>query len=122
MKINIKNPNTKIATAYASAVAVSCGLVLAMGAAVKPASRASRSLGLATAATAPFLSVAVAGASNAFLMRRNELRSGISVLDESGEVVGVSRKAAEKAVAQVCATRAFMPVGTVLVPGLVKLV
>lgn len=49
----------------------------------------------------PFAAVAAANCINIPMMRSSELMNGIPVLNEDGERVGVSKKAAESAISQV---------------------
>lgn len=58
----------------------------------------------------PFVAVASANVTNVTLMRRMELRRGIDVVDEAGQVVGRSVAAAQKALAETALTRVLLPV------------
>ncbi|XP_065182113.1 sideroflexin-2-like [Sycon ciliatum] len=71
---------------------------------------------------APFAAVAAANCINIPLMRQRELLDGILVTDEHGEELGYSRKAAKKAVAQVCFSRITMAApGMLFVPIVMEL-
>lgn len=66
---------------------------------------------------APFAAVAVANCVNIPLMRQNELKNGIEVVDEDGNVVGKSRLAALTGITQVVASRITMAApGMIILP------
>lgn len=66
---------------------------------------------------APFAAVAVANCVNIPLMRQNELKNGIEVVDEHGNVVGKSRLAALTGITQVVASRITMAApGMIILP------
>lgn len=56
----------------------------------------------------PFLAVATANCINIPMMRQSELHNGVTVLDEDGQPLGQSRRAAVKGIAQVCLSRIVM--------------
>lgn len=56
----------------------------------------------------PFAAVAAANCVNLPIMRNKELREGISIFDENGNVVGKSQTAARNATVQVVLSRIFM--------------
>jgi len=60
----------------------------------------------------------VAGVSNCYMMRRHELQSGITVLEEDGKEVGVSQAAAKKALNEMMVSRALLAAPTFLTPPL----
>lgn len=85
-------PQARLIEGYAGAVATSLTIGLAATALTKkvvargvggPAVNIIRS-------TMPFLAVALAGASNVVLMRRNELTTGVDVFDDDGNELGKS--------------------------------
>lgn len=87
-------PLPRLAEGYVGAVATSLTIGLTATALTKrvqarggggPAASIIRS-------TLPFLAVAGAGASNVFLMRRNELETGVNVFDDDGKDLGKSVK------------------------------
>lgn len=66
---------------------------------------------------APFAAVAVANCVNIPMMRQNELKSGIEVEDENGNVVGKSRLAAASGITQVVVSRIAMAApGMIVLP------
>ena len=67
----------------------------------------------------PFVSVAMAGVVNVFLMRMNELRYGIDVKDEKGQVVGKSPKAGFIAISQVALSRVATAFPALTIPPLI---
>jgi len=56
----------------------------------------------------PFTAVAAANCINIPLMRQRELIQGVAILDENGNKLGQSQRAAVKGIAQVCLSRIFM--------------
>jgi hypothetical protein len=80
-------------------------------------------VGLARAAVAiggvvvPYLAVAGANVINVRLMRGGEMVTGIQVRDEStGEILGLSRAAARKAVSETALSRVVLPAPILLLP------
>ncbi|KAK2187661.1 hypothetical protein NP493_158g03019 [Ridgeia piscesae] len=66
----------------------------------------------------PFAAVAVANCINIPFMRNRELKNGIPVLTEDGEVVGTSKQAAKRGIAQVVFSRIVMAVPGMSIPPL----
>ncbi|CAM9795234.1 unnamed protein product [Choristocarpus tenellus] len=66
--------------------------------------------------TVPFVAVAGAGASNVFLMRRNELKEGVDMYDEDGRMLGKSVKAGETGLAKCAAARVIWNVPVMVLP------
>lgn len=58
----------------------------------------------------PFFAVASANVVNVSAMRRSELHKGIDVVDEDGVLVGVSKRAAKKALVETAVTRVLLPI------------
>ncbi|CEL93476.1 unnamed protein product [Vitrella brassicaformis CCMP3155] len=67
-------------------------------------------------ALVPFISVASANIANVLLMRVTELLKGIAVTTEDGVVLGRSKRAARRALLQVCISRVMLPLPVVVVP------
>ncbi len=84
---------------YSAAVASSVGISAGLR---KLSHNATKNLqgGSAVLATSviSFLSVAAAGFLNTYCMRMGEMERGISIYDEQGECLGVSKECAKKAV------------------------
>ncbi|XP_050090616.1 sideroflexin-2 [Anopheles aquasalis] len=93
---------TQLAVAYVSAT--TSALVAAVGYKAYLTKRASPLF----LRYVPFVAVAAANCINIPLMRQNELLHGISIEDEQGNVVGSSRVAAGKGIAQVIFSRITM--------------
>lgn len=85
-------PTARLVEGYAGAVITSLSIGLSATALTKRV--LARGGGGAAASiirsTLPFLAVAGAGASNVFLMRRNELTTGVNVFDDDGKDLGKS--------------------------------
>jgi hypothetical protein len=64
---------------------------------------------------AVFPAVAMANTANIFLMRQQEIKDGIEICDEGGNVLGTSKKAAMQAVQDTAITRVFLPSQILLV-------
>lgn len=65
----------------------------------------------------PYTAVAAANCVNIPLMRQNEIKNGIDVTDDNGNVVGKSRVAAVKGISQVVFSRiAMCTPGMILLP------
>lgn len=104
----------QLATAYSLAVAVGCGIGLGLRRLVQATPRLAR-LGILV----PYTAVVAAGASNVALTRSPEIASGVPISTPSGEVLGVSRRAAVESVALTILSRVvFLPVVPMLVPPL----
>eukprot|EP01087_Luapelamoeba_hula_P006295 TRINITY_DN16367_c0_g1_i1.p1 TRINITY_DN16367_c0_g1~~TRINITY_DN16367_c0_g1_i1.p1 ORF type:complete len:337 (+),score=57.02 TRINITY_DN16367_c0_g1_i1:22-1011(+) len=117
---NASNPmsNQQIAEAYLLACGVSCGIAGGLGQVVKRLNNVQPATRLLVQKFVPFVAVATAGIANLFLMRANELKDGISVTDENGQVVGEGRspKAGLRAIVQTAASRLVIPAITLTIP------
>jgi hypothetical protein len=65
-----------------------------------------------------YVAVASAGFLNSYCMRMGEMKKGIQILDDQGEVIGISKKSAEKAVIQTSLSRIILSAPTFIIPGL----
>jgi len=109
-----------IGMAYAGAVLTSCTIALTLGHFVKKSTAFSPSVRTLVQKLVPFVSVATAGASNVFLMRRNEMKEGISVTNQEGtKVYGTSVVAGRKAVLQTTLTRVALPAPILILPPII---
>lgn len=98
----------EIVQSYAAATAVACGVALGLSRWVKNAALAP-SIRTLVERTVPFVAVATAGASNALLMRYREGIEGVQIMDADGNNHGNSVVAGRVGLAQVAATRVFLP-------------
>jgi len=114
-----KMTTSQIGSSYAAAVVTSCSLAVGFDHLLKKSTSFNPSVRIFMSTFVPFIAVASAGAINVVLMRKNEMKDGIQVLDENGEVVGVSRIAGKKALYQVTASRVFLPFPVLVIPPLV---
>ncbi|CAD5215073.1 unnamed protein product [Bursaphelenchus xylophilus] len=64
----------------------------------------------------PLPATSLASTLNVLCMRMPEIQKGIDVMDADGNVIGVSREAAKKAVKETAMTRAFLPIPLLLLP------
>ncbi|XP_070540930.1 sideroflexin-1-like [Ptychodera flava] len=67
----------------------------------------------------PFAAVAAANCVNIPMMRMRELESGITVVDENGNKLGESQKAAKKAISMVVLSRVSMAAPGMMIPPLI---
>nr|CAB3266025.1 sideroflexin-5-like [Phallusia mammillata] len=111
-----KTTTQDIALGYFGAVSSAVGIALGLNILLKN----SKGLNPATLKLIqrfiPFPAVATASVCNVVLMRHTELSTGIEVCDEDGNVIGVSKIAAKKALQETAATRAFLPAPILLIP------
>lgn len=94
---NASNPlsTARLAEGYAGAVITSLSIGMLSTALTKRAVAQVGGGGASAAiirSTLPFLATALAGASNVLLMRRNELTTGVDVIDDDGRILGKSVK------------------------------
>jgi hypothetical protein len=102
---------------YGGAVAVSCGASLGLNIAfnkmpMKPQTRNFAKMFV------PFFAVAAANWSNVYLMRWNEIKYGIDVFDEQGEIRGKSKTAGSDGLVKVAISRLLTPVPVMTLPPL----
>ncbi|KAI2471497.1 Tricarboxylate/iron carrier [Annulohypoxylon bovei var. microspora] len=140
--INYANANkstplsySKIAQSYFLAVGASCSVALGLNAIVPRLKRISPSAKLVLGRLIPFAAVASAGVLNVFLMRGEEIRTGIDVFPVLSEAdkaqlakegkaesdvpsLGKSRKAATLAVSETALSRVFNCTPIMVVPPL----
>ncbi|KAL2270459.1 hypothetical protein VTJ83DRAFT_2643 [Remersonia thermophila] len=147
--INYSNSNkssplswSKIAQSYFLAVTASCSVAVGLNSLVPRLKRLSPSTRLVLGRLVPFAAVASAGALNVFLMRSEEMRTGIDVFPaqpkaspsdkadaadaadaaaaaSNPESLGKSKKAATLAVAETAASRVFNSSPIMVIPPLV---
>eukprot|EP01125_Pyxidicula_operculata_P021871 TRINITY_DN8713_c0_g1_i1.p1 TRINITY_DN8713_c0_g1~~TRINITY_DN8713_c0_g1_i1.p1 ORF type:complete len:328 (-),score=62.64 TRINITY_DN8713_c0_g1_i1:119-1009(-) len=95
--------------------AVGAAVAIAIGSKLAVRRVASESLRNTLGKIIPFFAVASANVLNTYLMRRHETVTGIPVTD-NGQVVGISKKAAEYAIGATCLSRVIMSFCMVAVP------
>ena len=110
--------NKQIGVAYAGAVATSCTLALGLGHVVNNAHKYKFSPFTTTAirTIVPYIAVASAGAVNVGLMRKNEMDTGITVVDEHDKPQGQSKIAGRMALQQVALTRVALAAPIMILP------
>jgi len=107
--------NVTIAKTYGAAVAISCSVAVGMGEFAKRAPF-SPSMRTAVQRVVPFTAVSIAGVVNVFMMRWNETKQGITVLDEEGNDLGKSQQAGFNALSQVALSRVATSFPCLLLP------
>ncbi|XP_076810642.1 sideroflexin-5-like [Clavelina lepadiformis] len=101
---------------YTGAVSSAVGIALGLNIFLKKSTKLKPVTRKLVQRFIPFPAVAVASVCNVVLMRHSELQTGIQVTDKNDNVVGISRKAAKKALMETAATRAFLPAPILLIP------
>lgn len=101
---------------YAAATTVACGMAYGLNKVVANATTMSPAVRQLVTRTVPFLAVATAGAANALLMRYKEAIDGVEVVDAEGTKHGKSVTAGRLGLAQVAASRVFLPLPILLLP------
>ncbi|CAK7268345.1 Sideroflexin FSF1 [Sporothrix epigloea] len=117
---------SKLAQSYFLAVGASCSVAVGLNSLVPRLTRLSPSTRLVLGRLVPFAAVASAGALNVFLMRGEEMRTGIDVYpvgtegsSEKAESLGRSKKAATLAVAETALSRVLNSSPIMVIPPLV---
>jgi tricarboxylate carrier len=108
----------RLALSYLSAVGSSCSIAMGLRHLLKKATHWDARTRFVVRTFMPFTAVATAGALNVFLMRRQELSTGIDVMDANGVILGKSQIAAKKALQQTVVTRIFLPLPVLALPPL----
>ncbi len=104
---------------YTAAVSASCGVALGLNAIVPRLRNVSPGTRLILSRLVPFAAVVCAGVVNVGLMRGEEIRNGISVYTEDGEEVGISKKAAIRAVGETALSRVVNATPVMAIPPLI---
>ncbi|GMM58604.1 Fsf1 protein [Maudiozyma humilis] len=110
---------TQLVTNYSAAVVASCGVAMGLNGLVPRLTNISAGTRLILGRLVPFAAVVSAGIVNVFLMRGNEIRKGIAVSDEHGEVLGNSKKAALIAVGETALSRIINATPIMVIPPLI---
>ncbi len=105
---------------YGAAVTASCGVALGLNAVVPRLKSLAPATKLILSRLVPFAAVVTAGIVNVFLMRSEEIKKGITVVDpETKEPVGTSKVAATYAVAETAASRVINATPIMAIPPLI---
>jgi len=104
---------------YIGAVSTAVGIAVGLSVILKKAQNLPPSTRNLIQRFVPFPAVATANVCNVIIMRRSELTTGIDVKDKDGNVVGVSKIAAKKALFETAITRMVLPAPTLLIPSIV---
>ncbi|KAI8620818.1 Tricarboxylate/iron carrier, partial [Chytriomyces sp. MP71] len=107
------------AFAYTTAVVSSGAIAVGLNEYVKRTKRFSPSALRILGRGVPFAAVAAAGTLNVFLMRSKELKDGITVFSENGDIVGKSQAAGFTAISQVAISRVATSFPAIFLPGLI---
>lgn len=120
---NKSHPMTtkQLVTNYFLAVGASCGVALGLNSIVPKLKNISPSTRTVLSRLVPFAAVVSAGIVNVFLMRSEEIKKGISVFDNNGDVVGTSKRAAVQAVSETAASRVINATPIMVLPSLALL-
>uniref|UniRef100_A0AAV2JFR7 Sidoreflexin n=1 Tax=Knipowitschia caucasica TaxID=637954 RepID=A0AAV2JFR7_KNICA len=118
---NASRPNATSSFVYGYLGAVTSAVSIAVGlnVLIQRAKRFSPTTRVLVQRFVPFPAVASANVCNVVLMRWSELSEGISVLDQSGNVVGTSRVAAKYALTETALTRIVLPMPILVLPPLI---
>ncbi|ERS97261.1 uncharacterized protein SPSK_02596 [Sporothrix schenckii 1099-18] len=114
----------KLAQSYCLAVGASCSVAVGLNSLVPRLTRLSPATRLVLGRLVPFAAVASAGALNVFLMRGEEMRTGIDVYpvghgDEKAASLGRSKTAATLAVGETALSRVLNSSPIMVIPPLV---
>lgn len=120
---NKSHPMTtkQLVTNYFLAVGASCSVALGLNSIVPKLKNINPSTKVILSRLVPFAAVVSAGIANVFLMRSEEIKKGISVFDEDGNVVGKSKRAAVQAVSETAASRVINATPIMVLPSLALL-
>lgn len=109
--------NIKILQAYSYAVFASCSVSYGLNKLLTASQTSfSSSTYYLLSKTIPFTAVASAGALNVILMRYNEMKHGIDIMDENGNIIGKSKIAGKYAIGQTAFSRVVLPAPILLFP------
>lgn len=112
-------PTTAFVYGYLGAVTSAVSIAVGLNVLIQRARSFSPTTRLFVQRFIPFPAVASANVCNVVLMRRSELSAGISVLDDTGNVVGTSRVAARHALLETALTRVVMPMPILVLPPMI---
>ncbi|XP_068436216.1 sideroflexin-5a isoform X2 [Clinocottus analis] len=115
-------PVSKFFLGYLGAVTSAVSIAVGLNVLIQKASRFNPTTRLLVRRFIPFPAVATANVCNVVLMRHSELSEGISVLDDSGNVVGTSKVAAKHALLETALTRVVLPMPILMLPPIIMAV
>ena len=104
---------------FLGAVTSAVGIAVGLNQLIARAKNLSPSRRLLIQKFVPFPAVAVANVCNVFLMRRQEMNTGIEVYDKSKKVIGTSQIAAFDAIKDTALTRIVLPAPILTIPPLI---
>ena len=111
-------PTERFVMSYIGAVTSAVGIAVGLSLAIKklPVAAASK---LYLSRFVAYPATSAANICNIYLMRQNELREGVDVTDESGNVIGTSLVAAKKAVFETALSRIVLSAPVLLTPPII---
>jgi len=117
----LPTPYEALVTGYVGALVSGVGVALGLTQSIKvlPGITA-RTQGILTRFV-PYPAVAGANVCNLYMMRRQELQTGIEVKAEDGTCLGLSQHAATHALAKTAITRLVLPIPTLVLPPIIML-
>ena len=87
---------TFVPSSYVGAISTACGIAVGLSVLLQRATAFKPTTRVIVQKFVPFPAVAAASVSNCVLMRYSELKEGIQVKDQEGNVIGNSKEAAKK--------------------------
>lgn len=112
-------PVSRFVQGYVGAVTAAVGIAVSLNSLLQRADKFSPAKKMLVQRFIPYPAVATASTLNSVLMRHHELREGIEVVDDQGNVVGTSVVAARRAVMETAITRFFLPAPILVIPPIV---
>ncbi|KAI6227904.1 Tricarboxylate iron carrier domain containing protein [Aphelenchoides besseyi] len=109
-------PFSTYAKAYVAAVSAAMSISAVLTWFIRRSPNLSSTQKMIVQRFVPLPATSLASTLNVICMRAPELKIGITVFDNNGKEVGVSKKAARKAVYETALTRAFLPIPLLLLP------
>ncbi|KAI6178940.1 Sidoreflexin [Aphelenchoides besseyi] len=109
-------PFSTYAKAYAAAVSAAMSISAVLTWFIRRSTNLSSTQKMIVQRFVPLPATSLASTLNVICMRAPELKIGITVFDDNGKEVGVSKKAARKAIYETALTRAFLPIPLLLLP------
>lgn len=109
----------QIMTSYAVATTTACGLGYGLRVASSKGPAVIGRITKALPGLVPYIAVGCAGSANILFTRSQEIQQGVSIFDESGNEVGVSKTAAFIGIKKTIISRGLgLPLPVILLPGI----